>query len=272
MLSSSASAAPRDTAPVQTIELLALASAVAFVLVGATVGAKLLWLARRTRALPETLVGAALFLLAAVAWPLLLIVSAPQPPPGLVLRIGWAGASLALALGWSGVFLFTWRVFRPGPGWGRWLAGLGISVELAAGLAGVVRAVGLVDPLELRVASASGLVLLLGAQAVYLWTALESFRYRALLRRRIPLGLADPLVADRFGLWGWSGVFGFGSIAPAVLAQLSGGDPNSLASHLVVAACGLLSSTALYVAFLPPEAYVRFVRAQSPRPAPDEAV
>ena len=248
----------------QTIELLALASAVAFVLVGATVGAKLLWLARRTRALPEALVGGSLFLLSAVAWPLLLIVSAPEPPPATWLRLGSAGASLALALGWSGVFLFTWRVFRPGRGWGRWLAGLGIAVELAAGLAGVVRAVLLVDPVELRSPAASGLVLLLGAQLVYLWTAFESFRYRALLRRRIPLGLADPLVADRFGLWGCTGVFGFGSITPAVVAQLSGGDPNSLGSHLVVAVCGLLCSAALYVAFLPPEAYVRFVRARAP--------
>ena len=256
----------------QAIELLALLSAAAFVLVGATVGAKLLWLARRTRALPETLIGAALFLLSGVAWPLLLIVSAPEPPPGWVLRLGWAAASVALALGWSSVFLFTWQVFRPGEGWGRWLAGLGISIELAAGLGGVVRAVGLAEPLELRTGSASGTVLLLGAQAVYVWTALESFRYRALLRRRLRLGLADPLVAERFGLWGWTGVCGFGGIAPAVLAQLSGGDPNSLTSHLVVAVCGLLSSVALYVAFLPPAPYVRFVRAQAPSQAPGRAV
>lgn len=256
----------------QAIELLVLASAVAFVLVGASVGAKLLWLARRTRALPETLIGAALLLLSAVAWPLLLVVSAPHPPPGPVLRVGWAVASLAMAAGWSSVFLFTWRVFRPGPGWGRWLAGLGISVELAAGLAGVVRAVGLVNPLELRAGSASGMVLLLGAQGVYAWTALESFRYRALLLRRVPLGLADPLVADRFGLWGFTCVFGFGSITPALVAQLSGGDPNSLASHLVVGLCGLLSSGVLYVAFLPPAAYARWVRARASAPAPEVTV
>lgn len=253
------------------IELLALASAVAFVAVGASVGAKLLWLARRTRALPETLIGGSLFLLSAVAWPLLLVVSAPEPPSGAVLRACWAAASLALALGWSGVFLFTWRVFRPGPGWGRWLAGLGISVELAAGLAGAVRATLVGDPLELRSPSPSGLVLMLGAQVVYAWTAVESFRYRALLRRRIPLGLADPLVADRFGLWGYTALFGGGSIAPALFAQLSGGDPNSPANHLVVAVFGLLSSAVLYVAFLPPAAYVRHVRAQGPAGAPEEA-
>lgn len=251
------------------IELLALASAVAFVAVGTIVAGKLLALARRTRALPESLMGSSLLLLATVAWPLLLIVSAPEPPPGLVLRLAWAGASLAMALGWSGVFLFTWRVFRPGPGLGRWLAGLGISVELAAGAASALRAALVNDPLELRVTASSGLVLLLGAQLVYGWSAIESFRYRALLRRRIPLGLADPLVAERFGLWGYTALFGGGSIVPAVVAALTGGDPNSTGSHLVVAILGLLSSAVLYVAFLPPAAYVRFVRDSASAPLPD---
>jgi hypothetical protein len=248
------------------IELLALASALAFVAVGTIVAAKLLALALRTRGLPESLMGGSLLLLATVAWPLLLIVSAPEPPPGLVLRLAWAGASLAMALGWSGVFLFTWRVFRPGPGLGRWLAGFGISVELAAGAASALRAVLVNDPLELRVTASSGVVLLLAAQVVYGWSAIESFRYRALLRRRIPLGLADPLVAERFGLWGYTALFGGGSIVPAVVAALTGGDPNSTGSHLVVALFGLLSSAVLYVAFLPPAAYVRWVTAATATP------
>lgn len=251
----------------QAVELLALASALAFMGVGAAVGVKLLRLARRTRGLPEALAGTSMLLLAAVSWPLLLVVSTPEPPSAIVLRAGWAGAALAMALGWSGVFLFTWRVFRPGPGWGRTLAGAGIVVELAAAVALAARALWIPDPLELRVTSASGLVLLLGAEAVYAWTAIESFRYRALLRRRIPLGLADPVVADRFGLWGFTVVFAFVSLAPALLAHLTGGDPNSLTSHLVVGVFGLASSVVLYLAFLPPAAYCRFVRGRAPTPA-----
>jgi hypothetical protein len=50
--------------------------------------------------------------------------------------------------------------------------------------------------------------------------------------------------------------------------MLAGGDPNSTASHLVVGVCGLLSSSALYLAFLPPAAYARFVRENAPAPAP----
>src|SRR5262249_16178730 len=34
------------------------------------------------------------------------------------------------------------------------------------------------------------------------WMSVESFRYGAMLRRRLRLGLADPLVANRFLLWG----------------------------------------------------------------------
>jgi hypothetical protein len=248
----------------QVAELLVLASGLAFMGVGAAVAVKLLRLARRTRGLPETLAGTSLFLLSAVSWPLLLVVSTPEPPSAWVLRAGWAAAALAMAVGWSGVFLFTWQVFRPGPGWARTLAGVGIAVELAAAMALAYRAVSVPDPIALQVPSACGLVLLLGAETVYAWTAIESFRYRALLRRRIPLGLADPVVADRFGLWGYTVVFAFGSLAPAVFAHLTGGDPNSQTSHLMVGVFGLASSLTLYLAFLPPAAYRRFVIARAP--------
>jgi hypothetical protein len=250
---------------VAAIELMVLASAMAFVVAGAGVGVKLLRLARRTRGFPERVVGFSLFVLSGVAWPLMLAAGADAlPAPGL--RVALAGASLAMAFGWSGVFLFTWRVFRPGPGWARTLAGVGISAELAAGLGGTIRALVLPDAAALRTPAPSGLVLLLGAQVVYAWTAVESFRYRALLRRRVPLGLADPVVADRFGLWGWTGVLGGGSIAPATWAMLSGGDPNSLSNHLVIGLCGLACSGVLYLAFLPPAAYTRFVRENAPAP------
>jgi hypothetical protein len=250
---------------VQGLELLALLSALAFVAVGAAVGVKLLWLARRTRALPELLIGAALLLLSAVAWPLLLVVTAASVPEP-ALRGAMSVATFTMGVGWSAVFLFTWQVFRPGERWARAFALAGICVELAAAGMGMRRALVLDDVAALRALSTAGLVMLVGTQALYVWTALEAFRYRALLRRRIPLGLADPLVADRFGKWGWSGVFGLGSITPAVVAQLSGGNLSSPASQLVVGLCGLASSAVLYLAFLPPAAYVRWVRQSAPVP------
>lgn len=251
------------------LEFLALLSAVAFVAVGAAVGVKLLLLARRTQALPERIIGAALLMLSGVAWPLLLVASGKavfEP----VVRGALGVASLVMGASWAGMFLFTWKVFRPGEGWARALALGGVCVELAAGGAGAFRAFALDDASALRGPAPSGLVLLLGAETLYLWTAVESFRYRALLRRRIPLGLADPLVADRFGKWGWTGAFGLGSVTPALVAQLTGADANTPAHHLVVGVCGLASSVVLYFAFLPPAAYARFIRQNAPLPVPGE--
>jgi hypothetical protein len=248
--------------------LLALVSALAFVGVGAAVGARLLWLARRTRALPEALVGAALFLLSAVAWPLLLVVTLGAPLPGAWLRAAWAGAALAMGLGWSSVGLFTWRVFRPGS---RFALGLTLGVvalELGAALAGMRRAFELpvADAATLAAPSAPGLALLLGAQALYAWTTVESLHYRALLLRRIPLGLADPLVADRFRLWAVTSLCGFVSLVPNVAASVQGSAADMTLARLVVGTLGLASCAALYFAFLPPAAYARFVRERALRP------
>jgi hypothetical protein len=247
--------------------LLALVSSLAFAVVGAAVGVKLLWLARTTKGMPERLIGGSLFLMSGVAWPLLLLVAAPgisEP----ALRGGMALAGLIMALGWSATFLFTWQVFRPGESWARTLAFAGIAVELLSAAAGAHRALTIGDAAALRTPSPAGLAMLFGALALDVWTALESFRYAALLRRRVPLGLADPLVADRVQKWGWTALFGIGSIAPALVTQLGGGDANTPAQHLVVGICGLASSIFLYFAFLPPAGYVRWVRQNAPSPEP----
>lgn len=254
------------------VELLALISALAFAGVGTLVGVRLLLLARRTRALPEALVGASMLLLSGVSWPLTLTATLVEGLPSALMRAAWVGAGLAMSFGWSGVYVFTWQVFRPGPGWGRNLATLGIGLQLAGGFAWAIRSLTLPDAAGLGRGSPIGAAVLIGAEVVYVWTTLEALRYRALLVRRIPLGLADPLVADRFGLWAWTCSFAFVSLVPSVLANLRGGDANSVASQLTVGVFGLLCSVALYFAFLPPAAYARFVLEKAPKPAPAQGI
>jgi hypothetical protein len=41
---------------------------------------------------------------------------------------------------------------------------------------------------------------------------------------------------------------------------VSGSDPHTIVSHLVIAICGLVCSGTLWLAFLPPAWYVRLVR------------
>ena len=54
--------------------------------------------------------------------------------------------------------------------------------------------------------ASTSLFLLLPVYASYLWVFLESFRYFALLRRRRRLGLADPVITNRFLLFAiWTG-------------------------------------------------------------------
>lgn len=249
-------------------QLLAGVSALAFVGSGTVIGFRLIRLARRTKGFPERVLGLSLFVLAAVAWPGMLVVGAPTAPPAPVLRAALAAAGIAMALGWSGQFFFTWRVFRPTDRWARVLAGAGVGLELGAGLAAAARALTIDDAMALRTPVLQGTLLLTGAQVAYAWGAFEASRYRALLRRRIPLGLADPLVANRFGLWGWAGTFAAGAIAPSTVSVLMGSNPHTPLNHLVIAVCGLASSGALLLAFLPPAAYVRFVRESAPD-APD---
>ena len=141
----------------------------------------------------------------------------------------------------------------------------------SAGLAAVVRAFTLPDASALRTPATPALLLLCTAQVAYFWSAFEAFRYRGLLRRRIPLGLADPLVADRFGLWGWTSVFAAGASAPATWAVLSGTDPHTTTNHLVITVCGLVCSGTLLLAFLPPAWYARGVRGSAPAPLAESA-
>ena len=44
------------------------------------------------------------------------------------------------------------------------------------------------------------------AQALYLWTSVESLTWWRRMHRRVALGLADPVVANRFFLWGVLGL------------------------------------------------------------------
>ena len=94
----------------------------------------------------------------------------------------------------------------------------------------------------------------------YVWTAIESFRYRAMLRRRVALGLAEPGLANRFLLWGLAGVFASAGIGISTWIALSGVDPTGHpVSMLAIGTAGFVTSLALYLAFVPPAAYRRWI-------------
>lgn len=99
---------------------------------------------------------------------------------------------------------------------------------------------------------------------IYIWGALEAFRYYGLMRKRVRHGLSDPVVANRFLLWGVAtslgvllvasfqigGVLGYGTVSAAVL--LSAG------SYL-----GLPAALLFWLTFFAPRAYRRWVERHS---------
>jgi hypothetical protein len=245
------------------IDALLLLAAAAFILAGGTVGLRLLALARRSRELTDFIVGFALFDLSAITYPLVLLGSLGDLSLAQAKAVLMA-SSFALALGWASVFVFTLRVFRPGEPWARVAVVAGIAM-LVYGLVSGFSYIQTAPDRTAMQSSASPLLWIdIAGNAVYAWTASEGFRCWALARRRLELGLADPLVANRFLLWGWVGVASLLSVTPSLVITLLGGDGSThVVARLSTALGGLSASVALQLAFLPPAAYRRWIEARA---------
>ena len=238
---------------------LLLVSTAAFILAGAVIGVRLLSLAARTRELPDAIVGFSLFELSAIAYPLILFGSLGDLTLADAKLVTIASLA-ALTLGWAGVFFFTQRVFRPGERWALALALLGIAMLGYGLIAGAAYIQAAPDRASLQSVHSPALWIEFAAVLVYSWTALEGFRCWAQARRRLKLGLADPLVANRFLLWGLVGVSSLLSVAPSLAITLAGGEGTTHAlARASTAVGGLAASVALQLAFLPPAAYRRWV-------------
>jgi hypothetical protein len=246
---------------------LVLLATAAFIGVGAVVGARLLALALRTRELTDFVVGASLFLLSGVSYPMSLASGLEAMALGTARALA-VGSALGFALGWVGVYFFTQRVFRRGDRSAQALALLGSALLVIGTASRIQQALVAPDAATLRQPGGLALAVEGSALLVYMWTALEGFAAFAQARRRLALGLADPVVANRFLLWGCIGVCAFISVAPGYAISVAGGD--SMASHaalLATAFGGLACSVALQLAFLPPAAYLHWLRATAPRVA-----
>lgn len=226
----------------------------AFVVVSAGVGVRLLWLARRTRALPELALGIAFFAVGAVGYPLGLLSIAPGLPEPAA-RVLFALANLATGLGSAAVFVFTRAVFRPDARWAAMLVAASSAVLVVQVAFGIVRAVN--APPATFAEPDLGFSVRQGVTALsYGWTALEALRYRALLVRRLALGLAEAVVVNRFLLWAIAGAGAFAGSSVMSAVSLSGATPwEDPVALLAVGLGGFVAAVCAWLAFLPPRAY-----------------
>jgi hypothetical protein len=227
------------------------------VLVSCFVGVRLVLLARRTGHSPELLIGLDLILVGG-AWNALIAVGrqATGLPDELRAALVCAGALSAVA-GTACLMLFTWQTFRPSR------AGALTALFLSLLLAGLFAAQSITTGWLAFATDERGpwTNASLFTSINYVWACFESMRHASMLSRRVRLGLADPVVADRVRLfatlmatgtlasWMFAGFQAFGIAVGGTTIGLSFG-----------AAVCLFSVALLWLAFMPPASYLESVR------------
>jgi hypothetical protein len=183
-----------------------------------------------------------------------------------------AFAVLAMAIGAAAIYVFTWKTFRPERMWAKAIVAagcaclaLGYSIEAAhEGFAPVV------------FAGLGHWIGWAGRTGAMFGVAFESFRYWLLLRRRLRLGLADPVVTNRFLLWTiWavcSTLNYVADLASRSLYWLFFATVQPVPEHLAVMVgptiivtmlLGAVSAVTLFLTFFPSPAYRRWIESRS---------
>jgi len=230
----------------------------AFFVVALVVGVRLLWLWTRTRELPELLIGIGVLGIGPVGFGCQVaggLLGEARPDLASLL---FGVAFVTVATGVTCKCLFNVRVYHPAS---QSLTGLVVAAALFYACLFALRLAGSGFGPESRI-SPLGIAQSWVQIGALLWGAGEALRYWVLMRRRARLGLADPVVTNRFLMWGvGAGAAGVGS-AVGNLAQMITG-ASSLETPWLMAsssAHGLVSALALWLAFVPPAAYVRMLR------------
>jgi len=227
---------------------------VAFVVTCSAVGLRLLWLANAGGGRPAWLCGHGFSLIALIGFPLGVLSGLGVVPVGQVHLPLCAVSLLANLLGIGSFFLFTVSVFRPGALWAHTLAGAAIAGAAMSGT-------GIVAAIATSPSSASSFQVTWGWAATFQgicvlcfgWMAVEGLREWWMSRRRLALGLCDPVVSHRLLMWGLFGVST--TLLCLVLAGVMlSGQPTATSplAQVSQALFGFLSSAAAALAFFPP--------------------
>ena len=243
------------------MEFLAQIGGAAYCVVALLIGLRLMRLWARTRQLPELLIGSAVLLLAGLGYPLSALA---RELPGLGVagrELLGAAAGLLAVVGVTANTGFTWVLFRRDAGWAKaLLAAVGAGAAILFGAQ------------SLRGGWAAGSLfwgsLPLAITLSFGWAFVECGRYHRMLRRRLRLGMADPVVTNRFGLYA-------GATGLAVLTNGVGWVffhmKLEMLTHPVggplLFVLGTSSSVTMMLAFLPPRSYLAWVRGRAPEVA-----
>ena len=244
------------------IEVFGAVGLLVFATTSITIGFRLLWLGRRTRGVPELTIGAGFVVGCLFGYIPETVVLSTDFLTAEVESVVLAVTQVAIRLAAISILVFTTLVFRADAAWAKRFA---VAI-------GLVLVVSWVQFPFTRIYAVSGRDLFwydcfaVARSLAIAWGATESFGYYAQLRRRLRLGLADPLVTDRFLLWGVGMTSMTALMASTLLASALGVDPASAGWVLSESFAGLVGASTLWLTFFPTAAYRRFVARRTAGP------
>jgi len=235
-----------------------------FCVVSWVLAIRLLRLARRTHETPEIALALSYLFIAGIGYPMC------AASVGAIESLGPDHARFLLSLGTviiraglAAMLVFAWQSLRPTSSWAKWACLLGslavtvnavqsiIAFHSASSFEVVARTVG---------SDSATIQIIVISMLIYAWPAVESLRYYRLLKRRRSLGLAEPIVVNRFLLWGVacssSVVVNIMNLVVALRGLNIMDNPTALVGSSLM---GVLASVLLIFAFLPPAWYMSFV-------------
>ena len=119
--------------------------------------------------------------------------AAMSPVDRILMGLGFT----TTVLGNIGMLTFTRRVFRPESAAAKWFS-FAVMAILICGAVGH----GVTTGFDRQLDAGFAVLYLMGPVLANGWAALESLLYYGMMRKRLQLGLAEPLEANRFLLWG----------------------------------------------------------------------
>ena len=235
--------------------------ALLFMTVSTWTAIRLLRMAMRTGQRPELLMAVGLLGTGTLGFGLSILAEVIQPSDTGMAAVLRLFGTLAISIAAMAFAVFTQSVFRGRQTWAKALVAV-TSLALAVLLAVSVHHHWLSGPDRYDPAMLGRGVLL---SLVWGWMGVECLRYRSTMRRRLSIGLADPIVVNRFTLWAFVSAESvvLNSISTWMAVVAGENAMNTEAMVGLTGALGMMGAVAIYLAFLPPRAYTRWVTESS---------
>lgn len=230
-----------------------------FLLVAGIYGLRLLRRGALRRELPEILASIAMLCLGPLGYGCISAARAPGLLPSEFATPLTVIGVLSLSAGAAALFLLVMHAFRPDSLLARWIGYTALALLCVSSVGDVMeRVLAHLHGGGVLTWTASGVRLMAIA-----WSAVEALYASWSMRKRVALGLMDPVLAGQVGLWG-SGMMAIaGAFAISFGVRFATG--QSFMSHptwsLVISMLAMTAALLFALAFFPPMLYQRWLRA-----------